>query len=450
MPHLPPQFLNAITDSPGLNLQTFIKAHEDEEKITSVRFNPFKLIEPDFKCEQQVPWADNAYYLADRPSFTLDPLFHAGCYYVQEAGSMFLEHAVKSCLDTTKALKVLDVCAAPGGKSTLLNSLLPSDGLLVSNEIIKSRSLVLADQLGKWGQSNTVVLNMEPGKLSAIVPSFDLIVVDAPCSGSGLFRKQPEAIEEWSPAAVEACSVRQKSILSVLVPEMKGGSFLFYSTCSYSREENEEVVSWLQQEFELEFIPLPYKQEWGIVDSGLGYRFYPDQTLSEGFFCAMLKKRGENSPHSERKRDILANLTREEQQVIMEVVDVPAENLVKKNGFIYAMPAQVRQFLNVYEGRLYIRKAGICLGEIKGRDLVPSHEYALATGIVYRGAVLELEKEEALQYLRKEVMSLREAQKGFVRVQYRGFGLGWAKLLANRLNNYLPNEARILKQGEKK
>ncbi len=446
MPHLPLQFLNAIGDCPGLQMQNFIEAHEKEEKVTSVRFNPFKPVELDFQCASAVPWSQNACYLGERPSFTLDPLFHAGCYYVQEAGSMFLEHAVRSWLPADQPFNILDVCAAPGGKSTLLNSLLPAGGLLVSNEVIKSRSRVLADQLGKWGQSNTIVLNMDPSQLSPITSNFDLVVVDAPCSGSGLFRKQPEALSEWSPAAVDACCTRQKNILGHLIPGMKAGAFLFYSTCSYSIQENEEVVEWLQKEYGLQYRPLPIEKDWGIVDSGAGYRFYPDQTRSEGFFCALLQKSGEQNDRAQRRKEPAGNLKKEEQQIIMDFVGVKMEDLIQKNGFIYSMPEQVRRFLNAFEGRLYVRKAGLCLGELKGRDLVPAHELALSTGLLFHGESLELEKEEALRFLRKDVMAVGEQRKGFVRVHYKKQGIGWIKLLGNRVNNYLPNESRILKQ----
>jgi len=447
MPHLPPQFLKSISESPGLNLPAFIKVHEQEEKVTSIRFNPFKPFSSTFLCAQAVPWAQQAFYLHERPSFTMDPAFHAGCYYVQEAGSMFLDQAIRSVFDLSKSFKVLDVCAAPGGKSTLINSLLPAEGLLVSNEIIKNRSLVLADQLGKWGQANTIVLNMEPAKLRPFIKDFDLLVVDAPCSGSGLFRKQPEALSEWSPESVTACSIRQKNILADLVPEMRDGAYLFYSTCSYSVQENEEIVNWLQEERGLSLISIPLEKEWGIVDSGSGYRFYPDQLSSEGFFCALLQKPGTAYEETGRRREGVGNVLKDEEKTILEQANVSAESLQKKNGFIYTMPLQVRRFLNEHEGKIYVRKAGICLGEIKGRDLVPAQDLALSSGIAWRGATLELDKQEALQFLRKEVMPARLPQKGFVKVTYERQGLGWIKMLSNRINNYLPNEARILKQS---
>lgn len=450
MPHLPSQFLNAISDSPGLDMPAFVKIHEEEEKITSVRFNPFKKCVPDFLCDNPVPWAQNAYYLRDRPSFTLDPLFHAGCYYVQEAGSMFLEHAVRSVFDSSLPFNIIDVCAAPGGKSTLLNSLLTKDGLLVSNEIIKSRSLILAEQLAKWGQSNTIVLNMEPAKLKSVIPDFDLVVIDAPCSGSGLFRKQPEALLEWSPDAVKACSIRQQSILNDLVPEMKPGAYLFYSTCSYSREENEDIVAWLQAQYDLTFVKIALQADWGITETEGGYRFYPDQTKTEGFFCALLQKRRDEHVSKNSRKEPGNELHAEELKVLQEYLAIEREAVVKKNGFFYMMPRQVRHFLNQHEGKLYVRKAGVCLGEIKGRDLVPSHELALSSDLQWQGGRIEVDKQEALQFLRKEVMPARAPQKGFVKVLYEGQGLGWVKVLGNRINNYLPNEFRILKQDEKK
>ncbi|MEO6304164.1 MAG: hypothetical protein ABIP51_13440, partial [Bacteroidia bacterium] len=198
MPKLPQQLLNSLSQLEHFNVEAFVEAHTEENKITSVRLNPLKKTELDFKVNDKVAWSNDGYYLNERPSFTYDPLFHAGCYYVQEPGSMFIEFALKETLDLTKHIKVLDACAAPGGKSTVINSLISDESLLIANEFIKSRADILAQNLSKWGTCNTIVTNNDTQKFSELVSFFNAIVIDAPCSGSGLFRKQPDALDHWS------------------------------------------------------------------------------------------------------------------------------------------------------------------------------------------------------------------------------------------------------------
>src|ERR1044071_5586576 len=201
----------------------------------------------------KIPWTEYGHYLSQRPSFTFDPLFHAGCYYVQEASSMFLEQALKQTIDLSKPLRVLDLCAAPGGKSTHILSLISKDSLLVSNEVIRSRAKILKDNIVKWGYSNVVVTNNDPKDFQRLENHFDVIVVDAPCSGSGLFRREPEAIEEWSINNVQLCCQRQQRILADIIPALKGGGILIYSTCSYSPQEDEQIVQWMRNEFPLDY-----------------------------------------------------------------------------------------------------------------------------------------------------------------------------------------------------
>src|SRR6187549_714421 len=244
---LPQALLNSLEAVNGFNEEAFIKVHESGEQVTSVRVNPFKQFEI-LNLKSQIPWTEYGYYLETRPSFTFDPIFHAGCYYVQEASSMFLEHALKQTVDLSQPLKVLDLCAAPGGKSTHLLSLISKESLLVGNEVIRSRANILADNIMKWGRSNVIVTNNDPRNFQRLENYFDVIVVDAPCSGSGLFRRDPEAIEEWSEQSVELCSQRQQRILADILPALKNGGVLIYSTCSYSKQEDELICDWLRND----------------------------------------------------------------------------------------------------------------------------------------------------------------------------------------------------------
>jgi len=291
---LPQLLLDSLASVQGFDKEDFIKIHESEERVTSIRMNPFKKSDPDsyrdVNLKSKTPWTDHGYYLETRPSFTFDPLFHAGCYYVQEASSMFLEQALKQTVDLSQPIKVLDLCAAPGGKSTHLLSLISKESLLVSNEVIRSRANILTDNIMKWGCSNVVVTNNDPRDFQRIENYFDVIVVDAPCSGSGLFRRDPEAIEEWSEHNVALCSQRQQRILADVLPSLKYGGMLIYSTCSYSQQEDEEICNWLTEEFQISNFKLKIENEWGIIETDKGYRFWPDKVKGEGFFIACFKK----------------------------------------------------------------------------------------------------------------------------------------------------------------
>ena len=445
MPSLPQEFLSSLSELDHFDEKAFIEAHQRENKITSIRLNPFKKAVLDFELKQPVSWNAEGFYLENRPSFTHDPLFHAGCYYVQEAGSMFLDFALKINLDFSKPLKILDACAAPGGKSTLINSLLNEQSLLVSNEIIKSRADILVQNLSKWGTYNTVVTNNDPQKFSELTSFFDAIVIDAPCSGSGLFRKQPEAINEWSENNVNACSIRQRKILSDVLPSLKEDGIIIYSTCSYSPKENEEIVEWMVNDMGTEYQSLPINKDWGIVETSLGYRFYPHLTKSEGFFCSVLRKTKSEERLSIPKNKTNIEAAKSEIQILLPFLPNPNDLVVKKNNQFHLVNKLVFEFLTAFEKQFYFKKAGLVIGEIKGKDLVPNQE--LAWGLKQNEQIryLDLDKENALKFLRKDNFFTTENTIGLVLISYKNFGLGWAKILQNRINNYLPNELRILK-----
>ena len=442
---IPPSLLTGLNKLEHFNAQDFIKVHDEGNPPVSLRINPLKKVEPDFELTKKVPWCEHGFYLDKRPYFTHEPLFHAGTYYVQEAGSMFIERALKSVLDFTKNLKVLDVCASPGGKSTLINSLLNEESLLVANELIKSRSDVLAQNLSKWGSNNTIVTNSETSRFSDLDSFFDCLVVDAPCSGSGLFRKQPEAIYEWSEENVNACGLRQKEILENVLPSLKPGGILVYSTCSYSVEENETIAEWLKENFGMEYVPISIEKDWGIVESNYGYRFYPHLTESEGFFCSVFRKKGDAEEPEKYNFKTQSNLSKTEYDLISPFVKSTAPILVKKNNRFYFLNKAAYDFLNRFEKQFYFKKAGVLMGEIKGKDFLPSHELALSVNLGDAAQGIDLDKENALRYLKKENFSYTGNEKGLVLIKYKNQGIGWAKVLNNRINNYLPNDWRVLR-----
>lgn len=444
MPTLPPDFLNSLQGLPGFDEQAFVEAHEQTQRITSIRINPFKYSLPDFKLTEPVSWCKNAYYLTERPYFTHDPLFHAGCYYVQEAGSMFIEEVLRQCVDLRQNIRVLDACAAPGGKSTLINSLLSPGSMLVANEVVKNRAGILAQNLSRWGTANTVVTNNGTEKFSALENYFDVIVVDAPCSGSGLFRKQPEAIHEWSPGAVVTCCRRQKEILNDVLPALKKNGLLIYSTCSYSKQEDEEIIEWLTNDMGTELVTLNTEPNQGIVDTGKGLRFYPHLTASEGFFCAALRKTGgENFSTTKKTRPVHEN--KKETAIINEFVHQQELQLVNDGGRLRLMNEAVHDFLTTTGKHFYFRKGGVLAGEIKGGELVPDQELAWSFNLKESLPRMELTLVDALRYLKKENVPVQTDKLGLHLVSYKNQGIGWAKCLPNRINNYLPNELRILR-----
>lgn len=475
---LPSALLSSLQGLPGFDEIPFKKIHEAGEQVISVRTNPLKNIAAQEIFQDnisgQVPWSSNGYYLTKRPVFTLDPLLHAGAYYVQEASSMFLEEAMKQSTDLLQPLKVLDLCAAPGGKSTLIQSIISPESLLVSNEVIKTRVNILAENLSKWGAPNVVVTNNDPQHFQRLNEYFDVIVVDAPCSGSGLFRKDPEAIHEWSENSVQLCSQRQQRILTDTIPALKPGGVLIYSTCSYSKDEDEAIVEWLMDNGLMENIAVDIKADWNIVETKTngfsGYRFYPDKVKGEGFFIAVFRKRlreesmNEEGVFRKRKEEELRGKVMNEERGFKkrkeDGVSVKDDLIVRKylkpgidlqlvlvNDEILALTPLLKNELSVLQSALYIKKAGIKTGSIIRDELIPDHELAVSSIISDAVPFIELDKETAIQYLRRDEIKPTGAGKGWLLVRYRGLPLGWIKALPNRVNNYYPKEWRVRMEG---
>ena len=448
---LPPPFIRSLKENFGLEDELLVDSIDKGEFVTSVRLNPFKTSDL-FENEEVVPWCSNGRYLEERPNFTTDPLFHAGCYYVQEASSMFLEQALKTTLEDTKPLRVLDLCAAPGGKSTLISSLLSSDSLLVSNEIIKTRVPILTDNLNKWGPTNIFVSNNDPRDFKRLPGYFDAIVVDAPCSGSGMFRKDPAAISHWSESAVQLCSERQQRILADAYPALKENGTLIYSTCSYSRQENEDIADWLCQEFNMTTVRIPLKDDWGIQEtisekkSAYGYRFYPHKLKGEGLYMACFRKNDE-AEETKTKRAYQAKANLKDEELIQKWLKPDSDLILQPlNDEQFAIHSGHFADLEILKTKLYLKKSGTRIGKVMGKDIIPHHELALSLINNPETPRLNLTAEQAVEYLkRNEIKEITDFQ-GWALVCYNGHPLGWAKVLHNRINNYFPKELRIVNQ----
>jgi NOL1/NOP2/sun family putative RNA methylase len=452
---IPQLLIQSLQGIKGFDEHNFIDIHQLSNQITSIRLNPNKnkVDENSVELDDIVPWCNWGRYLKERPSFTFDPLFHSGAYYVQEASSMFLWQVLQQIIGENTQKKILDLCAAPGGKSTLLASYF-KDGLLVSNEVIKQRASVLVENITKWGSDNIIVTNNDPKDFKKLSNFFDVIVIDAPCSGSGLFRKDKNAIDEWSEQNVNLCSQRQQRIIADTIDCLNDEGLLIYSTCSYSKQENEDVLDWIKETFNLQSIQIKLADEWGVVETQsdlqntFGYRFYPNKVKGEGFFIAAFKKNNQSETSTKFKETILQKPLKNELEIVNNFLNLNNDSyLFKQNEFVRLFPKEYQQELQIIASYLYIKKAGIELGVVKGKDLIPSHELTMSSIDMSHLPYFDLNKEQALQYLGKKEVNIDTNSKGWVLVKFEGIALGWIKVLQNRINNYYPIEWRILKDN---
>lgn len=446
-PVFPPVFESRMRQQLAGAWNAFVAAHATPPPV-SIRLNPRKP-GPD-QYTASIPWSATGRYLPERPIFTLDPALHAGGYYVQEASSMFLEQAFRQIADTTVPLRVLDLCAAPGGKSTHISSLLSPDSLLVSNEVIRARAGILAENLQKWGNPNSVVTQNDPEDFTPLQGFFDVLVVDAPCSGEGLFRKDPEAMAEWSEDNVQLCSARQRRILSDVWPALKTNGLLVYSTCTYNRLENEENLAWLRNNHDVEFIPLTIPAAWGIEtvdeDGIIGYRFAPHRTHGEGFFLSVIRKRAAQAEVSLRlSKPVFATPTKKILDQVTTWVQTPEDkSFLQREDLLQFVPAEHAQAIAFLSRHLHLVTAGTFVATLKHDKLIPEHSLALST-VLRQDAfpILPLAYNEAIQYLRKETLPASDNGKGFALVVHNDLPLGWVNQLPNRLNNLYPAAWRI-------
>ena len=403
---LPADFETLLTEQLGAEEYAALAGAINSDPIISVRLNSNKpsLL---FADAEPVPWCADGRYLKERPSFTLDPLFHAGCYYVQEASSMFISHLLKTYLPTIlsvepQTLTCLDLCAAPGGKSTLLLNELPSKATLIANEPIRQRAHILRENIIKWGYPNVIVTSNFAADFQPLGSVFDLILCDAPCSGEGMFRKDPNSIEEWSLKNVEMCWQRQREIVSDIWPTLRDGGLLIYSTCTYNHFEDEDNVQWIADELGADILPLCDLPEWGIRNG----HFFPHHTRGEGFFVAVLQKHGEG-----RSKELDYKKLHKRLNILLEGIE-PGK-IVDKKG-----------------------------------TTEPSQSQAMSTAVNHsQWPNVELPLDEALNYLRAEALHLPDGTpRGYVLLTYQHHPLGFCKNIGTRANNLYPTEWRIRKK----
>jgi len=446
---LPNGFIESLRGIKEFNEEAFVRTQTGSAPPVSIRLNPFKEWEGKslFLYDGRVPWCSNGLYLSGRPSFTADPLFHGGAYYVQEASSMFLHHVLMQLGADSPGKIIVDLCAAPGGKSTLIQSVIHSSSMLISNEVIKTRVNILQENMQKWGAGNSIITQNDPAHFGQAGSFCEFLVVDAPCSGSGLFRKDEEALEHWSESQVAHCSLRQKRILEQSLPALKEDGFLIYATCSFSTAENEDIVSWLMDKG-MEPVRIITDTGWNIVETlpgkGYGYRFFPDKLRGEGFFLSAFQKNGTSAGLAASGRKRIERVPAKMSTLLKSFITNPDEyTLFTHEEMLVSFPDHYVGFLEWAINRFYVKQAGTPIGEMVRNELVPHHALALSQCVHPLAEKINIPTEDALQYLRRADFHL-DAKPGWKILTCNNLPLGWVKVLPNRINNYYPKHWRIL------
>lgn len=449
MQQLPARFVN-LMESIGLpELPAALAVGEPE---VSVRLNRRKNRAFFESGMERVPWCEDGFYLPERPSFTLDPRFHQGRYYVQEASSMFHAH-VMDCLTEgcAGALRVLDACAAPGGKTTAVIDHLPAGSLTVANEYVPARAAVLRENIIKWGSPDVIVTRGDTASLGNLKGMFDIVIADVPCSGEGMMRKDPEAVAQWSHGLVEECAGRQWEIVGNLWRALRPGGVMIYSTCTFNREENEEIVERIITELGGESVEIPVDPGWnitpGLTTEAHCYRFIPGRTRGEGLFVSVIRKTGDE-PVKERSGGgkKKGGKDRPVPAEVRSRIASPEDYLFTTDGErISAFPVRHAGVLKAVAAEVDVIHEGIPLATVKGRDLVPAHALAMSTALAKDSLVTaDVDSETALRYLHGESPVLPDGTpSGYVLLTFEETPLGWVKNLGRRTNSLYPPQWRI-------
>ncbi len=441
----PEEFIKRIKTQKYIDSDMLLKSLEEPSPV-SIRINRGKLQNVPVNSEP-VPWCDMGYYLKSRPSFTLDPLFHSGCYYPREASGMFLDQVFSQVVKATENLRVLDLCAAPGGKSTQLSDLIGKNSMLISNEVIRQRSVILSETVTKWGKGNTIVTQSDPSAFAALPGYFDIIMIDAPCSGEGMFRDKT-AINEWSPENTRLCEERQRRIISDVWPALKENGLLIYSTCTFNPGENEENISWLTRNRQSESLRLDINGLTAIEEIrhlGIcGYGFYPGKVSGEGFFISVVRKT--SGPESykltgQRKHEFFPD--KADIRTIEKWITSDTGKVLKRGENLIMLPCEINEYLTLAR-TINVVRGGTLMAIRKRDDYLPSHELALSQDIKNDAfSSSEISFRAALAYLRRDNISLNDLHDGWNILTFKGVKLGFVKNLGKRINNYFPVAWRI-------
>lgn len=446
-PLFPEAFSSRMQEQLGDEFPDFI-ACISREPATSIRWNPLKM-PASISPARQVPWCSLGEYLESHPAFIKDPRFHAGAYYVQESSSMFVEQLIKAA-GFNRPVIALDLCASPGGKSTHLLSLLPPGSLLVANETIRNRQGALQENITRWGHSNVVITQNDPDAFRSLCGFFDLILVDAPCSGEGLFRKDPGALREWSPPHVAHCAMRQQRILDPAWAALKEGGVLIYSTCTFNEEENESQLEQLHHNHAFESIKVPVPDGWNVTASDrlnfTSYRFYPHHTAGEGLVISAIRKTESSpTPIPTGRQERSAVPKNETKARVREWIVSDEPIILQQTGDqVIAFPESLVEAAATIERALYVKLKGTAVASLKQGKPVPAHGLALSPIASDHLPSLEVDLDLAIRYLRREALPLESPLRGYARIRYQHWSLGWVHAIGSRMNNLYPKNQRIL------
>ncbi|MBP3227209.1 MAG: rRNA cytosine-C5-methyltransferase [Bacteroidaceae bacterium] len=461
---LPPAFTSRLASTLGpAEAGALCAALDDTPAVVSLRLNPAKPAVQPADGWTPVPWCEGGYILPARPDFTADPLLHAGCYYVQEAASMAIALAYDAM--DTKPARLLDLCAAPGGKSTLWRTLLADDALLVANEPVGQRAMVLRENLQKWGHPATVVTEDFPARFAPLAGFFDAVAADVPCSGEGMFRKDRAARDEWSEQAAAMCARRQREIVSDVWPALRGGGYLVYSTCTFNPAENEDNVRWICETLGANVIPLHADAAWGVDDTDGLLRFRPHRSPGEGFFLALLRKTGDQPAWTPKRAPRASKKSGRTANVLTSPAPLPPW-LAEPSRFVglnddpdglCALPHHLLPEATALRAALHVIATGTAVATVKGGKnyikekggkLIPAHALALSTALAPDAfPCVELPLSDALQYLSRQTIALPpDTPRGHVLTTYQSQPLGFLNNLGSRANNLYPPAWRIRRQ----
>ncbi|MBR6501861.1 MAG: RNA methyltransferase [Clostridia bacterium] len=452
MKNLPVEFEKRMKALLGAGFDDYVKSLENPP-VKAFRVNSSKIAVEDFEKinpfgDEKIPYVEGGYYL-NYEKVGNHPFHHAGLIYVQEPAAM----APAECVDIEPDSKVLDMCAAPGGKSTQLKNKLNQDGLLVSNEIIPSRCKILTGNIERLGFKNCVTTCMDTSRLAALFPdTFDIIMVDAPCSGEGMFRKEPVAVDEWSEENVQKCAERQTEVLENAVRCLASGGTIIYATCTFSLEENEMMVdAFLKAHPDFEIIPV--KPEVQAASSGgikfdgcecqnihFARRFYPHTSRGEGQFMAVLKHKGEKMFSRGKRQKQQAKIDK----ILTDFLDDTLENYNKNDITIYGdTPVFYNGDIEIKKGNAFM--CGVTIGEIKKNYLLPHHQLFMAYGKDFKRKIdLAVDSDDIQKYLHGEEIKT-DCKNGWAAVTVCGVPIGGAKVSNGTAKNHYPKGLRILK-----
>lgn len=434
---LPNALIQRLGNDPFFDQEAFLAAHQDDDLPTSIRINPEKPCELLFPVSEKVPWCETGFYLPDRPNFALDPLFHAGGYYIQEASSMFLAHIVKELALDGVAIRALDCCAAPGGKSTLLNTTLSKSSLLVANEMMTSRAQALRENHVRWGAANVVVTNNDASAFKRLPGFFDLVLVDAPSSGSSRFngQKNEDSESKWSEDTVQLCYERQQRILAAVIESLARHGHLIYSTSSYTQQENEDILDWLMEEYSLESVQIPLDPHWQIQETrsvkhrGYGYRFYPHQTKGQGLFISVLRSTANQTWFSTAAIKMESQLVGPN-QLQDWIRDYQRFETLVHQEHVHFFPVEQGASIHALRQVLNLKNVGTIAGKWLGKELVPAHDLAMSVNQHQDLPTVELAIDDARNFSRNTTLNadlFYRMKAGWTLVKFRGVSLGWVK-----------------------